>query len=708
MSPPTSSTGKRGSSRPAASTGASKKSGSRSGNTGGGGGAGTGHKRSASSAAIEEEYYTAASKRTKRNASAKKSLREEELGVGAELAEDDMIEAGDDANLDEDGDEGDGGVTRCVCGEDNEEMASGLMIQCDTCKCWQHGPCVGLWDEKECPNRYFCELCKPNLHGPGGLLRKVTRKTSAAPAGRAVTPPAAPATQSTSHKGHRPRESADASMIAAYLSADGGHSPEQKPSSGLPAAAAAGPHKEPKKRSTMNSRDAAYDDAIALSILEAGTAAMRAKLEKTHESEGEQSDVEEIVISGAGGRGKGKKTSGSKGGAKGGRGSNASARGGKGKSTRGRREQSNLDEEGEDESPAPAQTAEEAMKQEAFDAADPALAESGDGGMTAKAGGEDRLRNGDASESASQSARRETAAEGGPSNDRSPSPEAPAQPQPPPPTGTRTKHPNQYTYRGKNGQASSTRGGKSPSKRAGAASSTLGSTANGHEAAAPKPLSSAAAQAVAGWGMPDHLRHLAHLLPAPAPTPLSIISLVDPSEPPTIEPPTKVRFPGKRVTMPEMRKRARAVLEFVTKVQLEMSERDRRWELLRDVNEQVKEAREKDAREKANRANGAGSGSGSGSGSRSTGDSDRSRASSLNPRGVGGTTPVPVPSTSTDPSQYQDFLPARDLPPIPNSDSTAKDPLALSSSASPACVELMDALTKEVMLFQQKFFGQAD
>lgn len=116
-------------------------------------------------------------------------------------------------------------------------------------------------------------------------------------------------------------------MIAAYLSADGGHSPEQKPSAGLPAVA--GPHKEPKKRSTMNSRDAAYDDAIALSILEAGTAAMRAKLEKTHESEGEQSDVEEVVISGAGGRGKGKKvTSGPKS-ARGGRGSSASARGGK-------------------------------------------------------------------------------------------------------------------------------------------------------------------------------------------------------------------------------------------------------------------------------------------------------------------------------------------------------------------------------------------
>lgn len=38
--------------------------------------------------------------------------------------------------------------------------------------------------------------------------------------------------------------------------------------------------KAPKKRSTMNSRDAAYDDAIAMSILGPGSAAMRARLEK--------------------------------------------------------------------------------------------------------------------------------------------------------------------------------------------------------------------------------------------------------------------------------------------------------------------------------------------------------------------------------------------------------------------------------------------
>lgn len=129
MSPPVSSNGKRGSSRPAATAAAapSKKSVSRSSGSGhnggtGGGGGGAGHKRSASAAAIEDEHQAAAaaSKRTKRNASAKKSLREEELGVGAELAEDDMIEAGDEATLDEEGDEGDGGVTRCVCGEDSE------------------------------------------------------------------------------------------------------------------------------------------------------------------------------------------------------------------------------------------------------------------------------------------------------------------------------------------------------------------------------------------------------------------------------------------------------------------------------------------------------------------------------------------------------------------------------------------------------------
>lgn len=185
-------------------------------------------------------------------------------------------------------------------------------------------------------------ICVSSLYdadwGHHSLLRKVARKSSAAPAGHAASPPsAAPAAAAAAlppppHKGHKPRESADAALIATYLSADGGGmSPEQKPTTAQAksaAAAAAAAHKETKKRSTMNSRDAAYDDAIALSILEAGTAAMRARLEKPQESEGEQSDIEEVVISGAGGRGKGKKVTSRS--SRGGRALSASARGGKG------------------------------------------------------------------------------------------------------------------------------------------------------------------------------------------------------------------------------------------------------------------------------------------------------------------------------------------------------------------------------------------
>lgn len=388
-----------------------------------------------------------------------------------------------------------------------------------------------------------------------------------------------------------------------------------------------------------------------------------------------------------------------------------------------------MEEEGEEESPVPPTTA-EAMKEEMLDPAEStqqedkaietSLEPNGDASRDTRAGD-------DASGSLGSGARGPEEAEasrgglvaalslstrsklilGFVLTDRSMSPEGTTHAHPAH-TG-RSKHPNQYTYRGKNGPG---RGGKSPSKRGGASASSLGN--HGHSSGSfdsgpQKPLSGAAAQAVAGWGMPDHLRHLAHLLPSPSPSPLSVPSIADPSEPPSIEPPTKVRFPGKRVTMPEMRKRARAVLEFVTRVQLEMSERDRRWNLLRDVNVQVKAARERDAQVKAQRAAGSGSGSGSGSGlgtGSHTAESNRSRASSVAtlPLRVGGTTPVPGGSTVADPSQVD--LPAQNLPPIPDANST--DPLALSSAASPVCVELMDTLSKEVAAFQQKFFGQVD
>ncbi|WFD08309.1 Histone deacetylase complex subunit [Malassezia vespertilionis] len=54
------------------------------------------------------------------------------------------------------------GVTRCVCGSTDENV--GLMIQCETCKCWQHCACMGMHTEEDCPDVYFCEQCRPENH----------------------------------------------------------------------------------------------------------------------------------------------------------------------------------------------------------------------------------------------------------------------------------------------------------------------------------------------------------------------------------------------------------------------------------------------------------------------------------------------------------------------------------------------------------------
>jgi hypothetical protein len=76
-------------------------------------------------------------------------------------------------------------VTRCVCGyQEYPGMPSdaiksssvpadpdvqgddlgGLFIQCDICKVWQHGGCVGIMQEEASPDEYFCEECRKDLH----------------------------------------------------------------------------------------------------------------------------------------------------------------------------------------------------------------------------------------------------------------------------------------------------------------------------------------------------------------------------------------------------------------------------------------------------------------------------------------------------------------------------------------------------------------
>ncbi|KAK3117958.1 Histone deacetylase complex subunit [Teratosphaeriaceae sp. CCFEE 6253] len=84
-----------------------------------------------------------------------------------------------DDNADEvAGDEED--ITRCICGHQEYpgpplseafhgldaqgDDAGGLFIQCDGCSVWQHGGCVGIVEESQSPDKYYCEDCRPKLH----------------------------------------------------------------------------------------------------------------------------------------------------------------------------------------------------------------------------------------------------------------------------------------------------------------------------------------------------------------------------------------------------------------------------------------------------------------------------------------------------------------------------------------------------------------
>lgn len=101
-----------------------------------------------------------------------------------------------DEDLDDDMIEEEDEVTRCVCGYQEYpgppsdaakslegDDLSGLFIQCDICKVWQHGGCVGIMDEAASPDEYFCEECRKDLHkvttSPKGYVHTSTAAPSA-------------------------------------------------------------------------------------------------------------------------------------------------------------------------------------------------------------------------------------------------------------------------------------------------------------------------------------------------------------------------------------------------------------------------------------------------------------------------------------------------------------------------------------------------
>ncbi|KAK6202848.1 uncharacterized protein RJT21DRAFT_118922 [Scheffersomyces amazonensis] len=108
------------------------------------------------------------------------------------------VEAEEEDEIDEEDEQE---ITRCICGQDeltsvdesisellNKEyninkIDQGLFIQCDKCSVWQHGYCVGLFINEDVPDKYWCELCKPDLHifiydNSGELIRTLYKPTN--------------------------------------------------------------------------------------------------------------------------------------------------------------------------------------------------------------------------------------------------------------------------------------------------------------------------------------------------------------------------------------------------------------------------------------------------------------------------------------------------------------------------------------------------
>ncbi|KAE8147883.1 hypothetical protein BDV25DRAFT_159394 [Aspergillus avenaceus] len=105
-----------------------------------------------------------------------------------------------------------------------------MFIQCDQCKVWQHGGCVGIMDEAMSPDEYFCEECRKDLH-------KINYETNGNSSSQYL--PVAPPLSASSRESSRD------------------NSKRSKDSKQRQNESATG---NPKRRSTMNSRDAAYDE----------------------------------------------------------------------------------------------------------------------------------------------------------------------------------------------------------------------------------------------------------------------------------------------------------------------------------------------------------------------------------------------------------------------------------------------------------------
>jgi hypothetical protein len=136
------------------------------------------------------------------------------------------------------------------------------------------------------------------------------------------------------------------------------------------------------------------------------------------------------------------------------------------------------------------------------------------------------------------------------------------------------KHPNQYTYRGSKVPPASRRpaaNDSAPYPSGSTRRTAAAAAAAAERAPSPSPLPTT-------WSLPDHLSHLADLLPTPLPRGVSVRTGAGSDL--QVEKNAKIRWPGKRTTIGDMRKRVRGMLEWVGRAQAEAIDRAKRVEEL--------------------------------------------------------------------------------------------------------------------------------
>ncbi|KAI3618935.1 histone deacetylase complex subunit cti6 [Moniliophthora roreri] len=408
------------------------------------------------------------------------------------------------------------GVTRCVCGSTGEDDpdTGEFMVQCETCKVWQHGFCMGFESEDQLhDDDYYCEQCRPELHTD--LLKKLKR-----------------ARQSSANSHHT------AAPTSTRLSRS--HSPSYST-------------KQPsKRRNTMNSRDAAFDENLKeildYSAAEAGTIPDVKSSTPNGHVPNLLPETEESLETAPANRKKRKRADND---------ATSVKKRTRSMSTTSDQATAPIQQPPREETPNPAKTA-----------APPATNQK----TTAK-----NKRGGGGRKSIA--ANQDTAAVEG---DGTPVPPTKRQG-----NGGRSKA--NGAKRPPHSTVAAGAGSHDPNLRRGQGNGTGGQNQGSTTAENSRAHRNTHAYVVSqqplftSWGLPDYLAHLENMLPTQIPQPLEVVSSITgrgESIERTTERGVRVKWPSKRMSVVDMNKRVRALVEWVGREQASASDRARRREAL--------------------------------------------------------------------------------------------------------------------------------